>query len=185
MQCAEYLALSSEFRDGLTKDPQMGEIEAHLASCPDCRRYHLALKRGVDLLRSLPDLDVPDDFKPRLTHRIYHLEDGATISKETHGSGATTLSVMALAVLFAVIAWAPRAGADEPSVELPPVVVGGPPLRTFTPSPRKSTFPRIPSFFTTADFQDGPWGDTHQLLFEYSSLSERRRGPSLSRVGIQ
>ena len=185
MQCAEYLALSSEFRDGLTREPQVGEIEAHLASCPDCRRYHLALEKGVDLLRALPPLDVPDDFKPRLRHRIYHLEDGATIVRESQGSGATTFSVMALAVFFAFIAWAPRAGAEGPSVELPPVVVGGPPHRAFTPSPRKSTFPKSPSLFTTADFQDGPWGDTRQLLFEYSSLSERRRGSSLSRVGIQ
>jgi hypothetical protein len=133
----------------------------------------------------LPVLDVPDDFKPRLSHRIFHIEDGANIAKETLGSGATTLSIMAVAVLLAFTAWTPRAGETVPSLELPPIVVAGPPARSFTPGPPRSTFSRSPSFFTTADFQDGPWGDTHQLLFEYSTLSGRRRGPALSRVGIQ
>jgi len=185
MQCSEYLALSSEFRDGRTKRYLAGEIEAHLTVCPRCRLYRSTLERGVDLLRALPVLDVPDDFKPRLSHRIFHIEDGANIAKETLGSGATTLSIMAVAVLLAFTAWTPRAGGTVPSLELPPIVVAGPPARSFTPGPRRSTFSRSPSFFTTADFQDGPWGDTHQLLFEYSTLSGRRRGPTLFRVGIQ
>jgi hypothetical protein len=185
MQCSEFLILSSEFRDGRSGGSLEGEWEAHLAACPRCRRYQDALEKGVDLLRSLPSLDVPDDFQPRLSHRIYHIEDGASIARETLGSGATTLSVVGVAVLLAFAAWTPRAGIVGPSLELPAVVVDTPPARSFTPGPRRSTFPRSSSFFTTADFQDGPWGDTHQVLFEYSSLSGRHRNPAISRMGVQ
>lgn len=185
MECSEYEAVSSEFRDGRTRQQLSKEIEAHLAVCPRCRRYAVALEEGVRLLRNLPDLDVPEDFRARLTHRIYHVEDGASIARETLGSGATTLSVVAVALLLALAAWTPKAGGVRPSVELPAVVVATPPAPSFAPAPRRSTFPRGPSVFTRAGFQDGPWGDPHRVLFEYSSLSERRRSTVLSSVGIQ
>jgi hypothetical protein len=130
-------------------------------------------------------MDVPGDFRARLTHRIYHLEDGPSIARESLGSGATTLAVLAVALLLGFAAWAPRADRGTGTLELPAVVVGPPTLRTFTARHRRSTFPRGPSFFTTAEFQDGPWGDTHRILFEYSSLSERRRSAVLSEIGIQ
>ena len=185
MQCSEYLALSSDFRDGRIKGNLEGELEAHLAGCHRCRRHQVALEKGVDLLRALPTLDVPDDFEPRLSHRIYHIEDGASIAREALGSGATTLSVVGVAVLLALAAWTPWTGGDEPTLELPAVVVGTPPVRTFTPGPRRSAFSRNSSIFARTDFQDGPWGDTHQVLFEYSSLFERRRSPALTQIGIQ
>jgi anti-sigma factor RsiW len=186
MECSEYVAVSSEFRDGRTGRELSKEIEVHLSVCPRCRRHQHALEKGVGLLRTLPDLEVPEDFRARLVHRIYHIEDGASIARETLGSGATTLSVLAVALLLAAVAWTPRTGVGRPSIELPPVVVAAPPPpSSFTPPSRRSTFPRGPSVFTASGFLDGPWGDTHRVLFEYSSLSERRRSAVLSRVGIQ
>lgn len=185
MDCSEFLDLSSEFRDRQTREVETRDVEAHLASCPRCREYRDALEKGVGFLRSIPPLDVPEDFLPRLNHRIYHVEDGASLARETIGSGATTLAVLTVALLLAVAAWSPRAGNRGSTLELPTVVVGAPRARTFTLVGQGPTFPGDPSFFTTADFQDGPWGDTHRLLFEYSSLSERRRGLALTRVGVQ
>jgi len=185
MKCSEYLALSSEFRDGQIQAGISAEIEAHLGSCPMCHRHQEALREGVDLLRSIPGLDVSVDFRARLEHRIFHIEDGALIAREAVGSGATTLAVVGVAVLLALAAWAPRAGILEPAVELPAVVVSAPAPRIFTASHRRPTFPGGPSVFTTAGFQDGPWGDTHQILFRYSSLSERRRTSVLTGVGVQ
>ena len=185
MECSQFLALSSDFLDGRIGADLSDEMTGHLAVCESCRRYHSALEQGVDLLRALPDLDPPEDFKARLTHRIYHIEDGPRIARESLDSGATTLSVVAVALLLGLAAWIPRADLGGKAVELPPVVVRSPATETFTPRHRRPTFPRGPSVFTTADFQDGPWGDTHRLLFEYSSLSERRRSAVLSAIGIQ
>lgn len=185
MHCSEYLALFSDFRDGRTEEAQSREIEEHLRVCPRCEEHFSAVERGVSLLRSVPEVDLPPDFHPRLRHRLFHLHDSARIATESLGSGATTLAVLAVAAVLAIAAWAPRAGAGPATVELAPLVVAAPATDSFTPAPRASTFFRDPSFITRVDFQDGPWGDTHQLLFEYSSLSERRRSTPLTRIGIQ
>ncbi len=185
MDCAEYLARASEHLDGVLEKSLNLEVEAHLAECAACRGYHHTLTKGVSLFRSLPDLDPPGDFNPRLQHRIYHLEDGARIAGESLGSGVTTAAVLAMAFLFTVVAWSPRLAADRVAVELPAVVVARPPSASFTQRGRRPTFSRSPSLFSTAEFRDGIWGDPHQLLFEYSPLSQRHRGRMLSRTGVQ
>jgi anti-sigma factor RsiW len=185
MKCFDFLARSSELLDGRIQGDELGEMEDHLSGCPRCRQYHSTLEQGLALLRRLPSLDVPEDFHPRLDHRIYHIEDGANLTREALGSGATTISVLAVAALLAFVAWTPRAGVGEAVVELPTIVVVRPPAAAFTPRPRRPNFPQGPSLFTTANFQDGLWGETHQLLFEYSSLSGRRRGQTLSRAALQ
>jgi len=184
MKCLEFLARSSELLDGRIQGDEREEMEGHLSGCLRCRQYRSNLERSLHLLQMLPSLEVPEDFHPRLEHRIYHVKDAASLTRESLGSGATTISVMAVAALLAFVAWTPL-GVREATVDLPAIVVSRPPTEAFTPRPRRPNFSRGPSFFTTADFQDGLWGDTHQILFEYSSLSGRRRGQALSRVGLQ
>ena len=162
-----------------------GKLEAHLSECPKCRRYSEALLAGRDLIRSLPSLDVPSDFRPRLDHRIFHIEDGKSIARQSMGTGATTVSVLAVAVLVALSAWAPVLQLLDSQVELPPVIVAEPTLPSFTPEEPKPTFPRNLPIFTTTEFQDGIWGDSHDLLREYSPIGERRRNQALLRVGIE
>lgn len=185
MDCSEYLEHASEFLDGRIEGPLALELEAHLSECPSCRRHHTTMERGLHLLRSLSKIEVPSDFRPRLAHRIYHIEDGSSIARESLGSGATTASVVAIAVLLAVVAWTPRGGAPEVSLEFPAVMVAGPPAQFSAPEARAPGFSRGSSFFATADFQEGVWGDSHRILFEYSSLSDRRREQALSRLGLQ
>jgi hypothetical protein len=185
MECSEFLARSTEWLDKKIPEEEYREMEDHLSGCSDCRQYQSTLAQGLKLLRALPPLEVPSDFRPRLTHRIYHVEDGAGIARESLGSGATTIAVMAVAALMAFVAWTPRAGIPQVTVELPAVVVARPPASSFTPRRGNRTFSRRPSLFTSADYRDGIWGDTHQTLFEYSSLSNRRRGRVMSAVGLQ
>jgi len=185
MDCSEYLEHASEFLDGRVEEGRARELEAHLSQCPRCRQYRTILEEGLHLVQSLPAVDLPADFRSRLKHRIFHIEDGAAIARESLGSGAATAAVLSMTILMVLAAWAPLMGGDVPALELPAVVVARPPAETFTPTPRAPTFSRGLSFFTTADFQEGVWGDTHQILFEYSSLSQRRRGTFLSRVGLQ
>ncbi len=185
MDCSEYLERCSEYLDDQIDEEIAGEFKAHLSDCSRCRQYHATLLQGRDLLRAIPSLEVPPDFHARLDHRILHIEDGASIARESLGSGATTAAVVAMTVLLALAAWAPLVGSSRVSLELPAVVVAQPPSPTFTPRARHPSFSRGGSFFTTVDFQEGVWGDTHELLFEYSSLSHRRRGSYLSRVGLQ
>jgi hypothetical protein len=120
-----------------------------------------------------------------LDHRIFHLEDGASIARQSLGSGATLVSVIAIAVLVSLSAWAPGVDRPTPTVLLPEVVVAAPPAPVFTPSPASPTFSRNLSLFSTTEFRDGIWGDSHDLLREYSPILDRRREQALVRVGIE
>lgn len=185
MDCQEYLLRFSDYLDGRTAAAELDEIESHRSSCERCCRYSETLEAGRTLLQTLPDLDVPPDFRARLNHRIFHLEDGAHIARESMGSGATMASVLTMALVLAITAWAPVFGSAAPSVELPAVVVADPPEPSFTPVPFAPTFPRDLSIFSTTEFQDGIWGDSHNLLREYSPILDRRREPPFVRVGIE
>lgn len=185
MDCQLYLAKFSEFLDGRTGVEVSREMEAHRSSCQACSRYSEVVETGSRLIRELPSLDVPGDFHPRLDHRIYHLEDGASIARESVGTGATTVSVLAVAALLALSAWAPAAGDSEAAVDLPAVVVGEPSAPTFTPARSNPTFTRQLSLFSTREFNDGIWGDSHTLLREYSPISDRRRDLVQVRTGIE
>jgi hypothetical protein len=99
-------------------------------------------------------------------------------------SGARLGSVLSVAALIAAAAWAPSVRQPPAAVELPAVVVAEPPAASFTPTGTTPTFPRNMSIFTTTEFQDGIWGDSHNLLREYSPILEHRRQP-LIRVGIE
>ena len=125
------------------------------------------------------------DFRPRLDHRIYHLEDGASIARENLGTGATAVSVMAVAILLAFAAWTPTIRLATPAVELPPLVVVQPSASSFTWNLRSPTFSRGLSLLPPTDFEDGFWGDPHLALFEYSSLSDRRRNQILAGISIE
>ena len=184
MDCKQYLARFSEFFDGRTSSGLSKEMEAHRAACERCRQYSETLQAGGELLRTLPTLDVPQDFRLRLDHRILHLEDGASMARESMGTGATTISVVAVAVLVALSAWAPAVGVTDSTAVLPTVVVESPPP-SFAPARADPTFPRNRSLFTTTEFQDGIWGNSHDLLREYSPILERRRDQPLVRVGIE
>jgi hypothetical protein len=121
-----------------------------------------------------------------LEHRIYHIEDGASIARESVGTGATTVSVLAVALLVALAAWSPAVRLSVPAPELPPVVVAEPPVQeTFTPPTAAPTFSGSLSLFPEPEFHDAVWGSSHEVLFEYSLISTRRRSQAAMRAGIQ
>jgi hypothetical protein len=185
MDCQEYLCHFSDFLDDRTNDEVSKAMEEHRSTCVCCRRYSEILEAGAGALRSLPALEVPVDFRARLDHRIFHIEDGPSIARESLGTGATTVSILAVAALLALSAWAPVVGATRPMSELPALIVQGPPPPTPVPDSARPTFSRSRSLFVTSEFREGIWGEPHQLLREYSSLSERRRAETAVRMGSQ
>jgi hypothetical protein len=93
--------------------------------------------------------------------------------------------MLLVAVLTAAAAWVPALDRSATNVELPAVVVATPPTPSFTPVEAQPTLPRSLSFFSTTEFQDGIWGDSHDLLREYSPILERRREQAFIRAGIE
>jgi len=185
MDCQQYMAKLSELIDGRVEESVSRDMDVHRSACAGCRRYSDILESGRRILKSLPALEVPGDFRARLDHRILHIEDGSSLSRQGLSTGATIASVLSVAVVLAAAAWAPALAFRSPTVELPPVVVAEPSPPDFTRTPSRPTFSRNLSVFSTIEFQEGIWGDSHDLLREYSPILDRRREQSLIRVGIE
>jgi hypothetical protein len=109
--CSEIIALHSDYLDGLLASHEAAQVQWHLSSCAGCARYDRVVRRGVEMVRELPEITPSEDFEARLQHRIYHLQDGAAIgSQRTAGVAAT----FAVASMIALLAWSPVfLGSDE------------------------------------------------------------------------
>jgi hypothetical protein len=101
--CAMFLEDHAAFLDGLLSDMEAAAHEAHMRVCAACARYARVLKRGLALVRELPEIEPSAHFEQRLQHRIFELEDAAR-EERTTGRSATGL---AAAALLALIAWSP------------------------------------------------------------------------------
>lgn len=183
MTCSEFLARFSEFYDGDLSLESREAFEEHLAACRSCRRYLEVVERGVELLRSLPSPELREDFRPRLQHAIYHVDEERWRRRGPQtlsGTGAMTL--VAAAAILAGILWTPVLFDDVPSVELPPVVAQ-PPERSSDPSVTLSSPDRHRG--ERGSFLDSNlWSQPNALLFEYSPLQRGREG-GMVRTGLQ
>ena len=124
MECKEFLDGYSSYLDGLVAEDERQAFRAHIEDCDSCARYDRVVQRGLRVFRNLPRLDPPDDFLPRLRHRIYHLEDDIPLSSARHGGSAALLAVAAVGLL--ALAWLPVASQAPVEVQLPEVAVERP-----------------------------------------------------------
>jgi anti-sigma factor RsiW len=125
MDCDKFLAEYSEYRDGEVSWAEREEFEAHMDACEACARYDEVVRQGGQVLRSLPELEVSDDFMDRLKHRIYteDLERKRAASRGTPGAVLATAAVAAGVSLFA---WTPLMRPSERLVSLPAVAAEAP-----------------------------------------------------------
>lgn len=101
--CAEFLAGHSEYLDGLLSPFAAARLSAHAAVCDSCARYDRIVRKGIDLVRDLPDAEPSADFEMRLQHRIFHMEDARALQPRPAGA-ATALGI---AAVMALLAWSP------------------------------------------------------------------------------
>lgn len=185
MTCSDFLVRYSEFLDGETPPEDWSAFRSHLDACPSCRRYDRVVTRGISLLRSLPAPRVGDDFKDRLRHSLYTIDEDLRLRRHRpHGaSGGGAMAVMAAAVLVMAVLWTPALWESTPTVDLPAIVVDRPETHAAHPLPPPSLydFPeRRPSLARDVDF----WTGSNTLLFEHSTLYNRHREPGLVRIGL-
>jgi len=169
MNCSDVVAKFTDYLDGTASESEMAAIDEHLDGCASCVRYRNVLVHGADLLRSLPEPELRDDFEPRLKHRLFHVDDERVLGSHA-ASGAPALTVLGIAVLLTAIAWSPTLFSGAPVVELAPIVVDRAPQR----SPVRPASVTPPGTFSTKgepDLDDGLWANT--LLYEYSLLNQR------------
>lgn len=167
MECNGFLERFSEFHDGGAADADA--FERHMGECEGCRRYADSVKRSLALLRGIPGVTVGEDFRPRLQHRIYHLQED--LARRRRGASFTRLGVAFAATILLVLAvWGPELVRETPEVALPAIVVSEPPeQRASAPSAtvRYRNIRLLDPGLEGADL----W--TTRALYEYSALSQR------------
>lgn len=166
MDCNGFRERFSEYYDGEAADA--GVFEQHLTECASCRRYTETVTRSLALLRAIPGVAVCEDFRPRLQHRIYHIQE--KLARRRRGAPFTRLGVaFAATILLALAVWGPELVQETPQVALPPIVVSEPPSpRTAAPS-ATVRYRNIRLLDSSLDGDD-LWS---RALYEYSHLSQR------------
>jgi len=179
MNCTDFVTRSSDYFDGSLDAGEVAAMEDHLQRCPTCRRYKTVYERGASLLRQLPDPELPADFRPRLQHRLFHVDDRRALI-DNSGSAAPALTVLALAVVLSAVAWSPLLRDSPPVVELAPIVVERVVDR---PAVSAEGAVRFATSAGLAPLDGGLWDDAR--LYEYTTLSRRYAGGGdLRRAGF-
>ena len=179
MECSEFLSRFSDFYDAPPESPLRRQAEVHAEECEKCARYGRAVASGAALLKTLPRVELSESFRPTLEHRLFHLEDENMLARAAAGASAVpVLTAVGLAVVIAIVAWAPKFTRATVQVDLAPIVVSSP----LSGEPAFILDPGIfPPQGPVLDLQKGLWSDPNALLFEYSSMRERYQTRGLLR----
>jgi hypothetical protein len=102
--CDDILVRHSDYLEGSLAPHDAARIQWHLATCSSCARYDRIVRRGLELVRGLPEVEPSEDFQDRLQHRLFHVQDAAAISEPRAAGGAAALAV---AGMIALLAWSP------------------------------------------------------------------------------
>jgi hypothetical protein len=105
MTCQQCLAQTSEYLDCELPVTERERVEVHLARCPSCARYVRVLRRGLELVHALPEVQPSCDFQDRLRHRLFHVQD--EMARPSRFSPSGTALTLAVAGLIAFAAWGP------------------------------------------------------------------------------
>lgn len=97
------MARHLDFMDGALPTLAAARLQAHVASCTACARYDRVVRKGIDLVRDVPELVPATDFERRLEHRLFHVAD-ERLQQQRQTGGATALVV---AAMIAMLAWSP------------------------------------------------------------------------------
>ena len=124
MECSEFLSRFSDFYDAPPQSPLRRQAEVHLEGCEKCARYGRAVASGAALLKTLPRVELSESFRPTLEHRLFHLEDENMLARATGASAVPVLTAVGLAVVIAIVAWAPKFTRTSVQVDLAPEELG-------------------------------------------------------------
>ena len=154
MQCTGFLEGYTDFRDGRLSPAREAAFRAHLDACSACTRYDRTIRDGLQLLAELPDAEGSEDFMPRLTHRLYNLDQGVLDTSSRHFLGSAALVAVASVGLLALF-WLPFAASVPVELELPAVAVERPPEQLVTYENQTPSLLRSGPFVQPADRLDG------------------------------
>ena len=131
MDCRGFRERHVGFVDDTLPAVEMAEMHEHLRACLRCSRHDTAVRRGLLIVRNLPQIEPSPDFMARLNSRLEELHvarDGrgvpAHASPLASGSFAALAAGLALLGYLALEAMNRFSGPME--LRLPPVVATAP-----------------------------------------------------------
>ena len=106
IDCQTYLERYSAYLDHDVSWAEREEMEAHADECANCSHYDRVVRRGTDVLRDLPEIEVSEDFGERLRWRLHQADHDAR-RERSMARPAQAMGTVALAGMIAVAAWVP------------------------------------------------------------------------------
>jgi hypothetical protein len=153
MICQEFLDRYTELRDGLVAAPrELRRFQRHLVQCAACRRYDIAVRRGVAALQDIETIEPSTDFRRRLDAQLARERAVAAAVPARAGLVAAMLVLVALSLLVVVAGRRPQmvqALALPPAAFPKPVANPGLPFVSFQ-DPRASVVDGNPYPYGTA-----------------------------------
>lgn len=70
MNCRTFRASHADFVDALAPEHVRVGLQAHLATCPQCARFDVVMRRGLLVVRNLPAVEAPRSLTRSLLRRI-------------------------------------------------------------------------------------------------------------------
>lgn len=125
VDCEEFRARHAEYLDGVMRPEDAGRMRRHAGECLPCARRDRAIRRGCELVGSLPAVRTGEDFRVRLRARLAR-DRGRR--QRLISTGQLIVPGGAVIALVAAVAWSPllRSGDAAEPVELAPVQARSP-----------------------------------------------------------
>ncbi len=124
MDCSTFKEQHLAFSDGTLPDAELVAMQGHLNECESCARHDIAMRRGLLVLRNIPDAEPSPDFHARLREKIRKAELGDARAAQYRGPGIGTFAAAAAGVLaagFMAVAAVDR-NHPAPQLRLDPIV---------------------------------------------------------------
>jgi hypothetical protein len=123
INCSEFLAHYSDFRDQLLDPATHAAFDRHVEACESCARYDRVVESGIATLLRLPEVTPSADFVERLDLRLAMSTDAFD---PRASSGAPVALVIAVAASIGAAAWLPALRPHPQPVRLPVVFAHSP-----------------------------------------------------------
>ena len=131
MDCRGFRERHVGFVDDTLPAVEMREMDEHVRACPRCARHDTAVRRGLLIVRNLPQIEPSADFMLRLNARLEELHvAGDGRSDARHASSLASGSFAALAAGLALLGYLALEAVNRfggpVELRLPPVVATAP-----------------------------------------------------------
>jgi hypothetical protein len=139
IDCREFREKHVGFVDDTLPAVEMEVMHGHVQACARCARQDIAVRRGLLLVRNIPQIEPSADFMAKLSERLAELQT-VNIDEIPPSYRLTTGSFAALAAALTLIAYltleASHRFASPEALMLPPVVATAPmaPTPALTPT---------------------------------------------------